>query len=658
MKKQSRKCLNRSKRVKKRTSAFDRKKNINSGRLNSAKTGTNSNKMFILEYYQTVFMEFHKNYRDEIHKKNVLDSKCFRRRAVCNSKENMVGKDFNQQYETLNNILSELEIEMGRVIKRHSVFFWIHLYRRIFPNLSNDLGANTSENVIVNVRQQVEQAIRKFGSLSNQNDFALSSEVDFDSILGGLLSQSYKKNFDENYISFFEKKLKINSQFVLTDFSIEDILNIYYVEGLSYQYWYVSAKMRSLGKGVVLSVSKLGDINEERTEEQKFLISDFDRRNENDNVNLGIASNVGTYTVSNLTKSNGDHEIIVISYINASHLTAKNLGLSDLSNDFIPNYIPWFINANDFYNSHSYLSKKFIKQFGFGLLEFLQFAGFLSNYMMSDDPSRKQVNESIGLKYHSKFQRGYFVIKESSGEIKKSILKYYNDLKISGFIKESELESQIDAIFEHVVLNEDKQKNIGVWSRGPQYVLIGIDDGFLCDSSSWHFLIQNMFYGLRDYDPKSIKGHEFETTLANIFKNDNFDVINNSFVIRKENIKREIDVAVRIRDNLYLFECKASERPLNFDIGNPKTISNRTRDFKEKLEQAESLKEFILNNKVGNNYDFSWAESVNSFVVSPFTEWVWDTSPNLWSECKCFPRLMSVNGAIQYLTSEKSKLVF
>ncbi|MEO3684036.1 nuclease-related domain-containing protein [Shewanella vesiculosa] len=654
------KSLNRSGRVKKRASGLrsvDKKRFVKKRRTIDAETGDSSDVIALPEYYQIVFSEIHNVYRNEIYNKCVLDSKSFRRRAICKSKELIVGKDFNQQYDTLQNILSELEDEMKSVIKGHSVFFWLHLYRRIAPCLSNELGANTSEAVTVNVRQQVDQAIKKFGSLSNQDDYALSSEVDFDLILGGLLSQSYKRNFKKDFVSFFERQLKFSRQFVLTDFSIDDVFNIYYVEGLSYQYWYISAKMRSLGKGVVLSVSKQGDINEERTKEQERLILDFDRRNEEDNIQLGIASNVGTYTASNLNEVNSPHEIIVIAYINAFRYTAQDLGLTDLPKEFSPNYIPWFINANDFYKSHSYLSKRFIKKFGFGLLELLQFAGFFSNYIMSNDPSRKLVNESMGLQYHSKFQRGYCTVNHSAEEIKSSILKYYSDLKISGCVQESELESQIDAIFDHVFLNEDKQNNIGIWSRGPQYVLIGIEKGFLCDSSSWHFLIQNMFYGLQHYDPKSIKGHEFEFALADILKNNHFDVVMNSFVIRKEGINREIDVAVRIRDNLYLFECKASERPLNFDIGNPKTISSRIIDFKKKLEQAESLTKFVLENKVGNNYDLSWAESVNYFVVSPFTEWVWDASPDLWTECKRFPRLMSVHGAIKYLTSEKSKLV-
>ncbi|HBN90562.1 MAG TPA: hypothetical protein DD408_15495 [Rheinheimera sp.] len=603
-----------------------------------------------------VFSEIHHVYRDKIYQKYVLDSQSFRRDAICKSKDLITGKDHYQQYEALQSVLCELEDEMGRVIKRHSVFFWLHLYRRIAPSLSEDLGANTSESVTVNVRQQAEQAIKKFGKLSYNNDFSLSSKVDFDLILGGLLKQSYTSNFERKVVSFYEKQLKRSNQWVLTDFNVDDVFNIYYVEGISYQYWYVSAKMRSLGKGIALSISDLGDVIEERTVEQESLILDFDRRNEEDNIQLGIASNVGTYTVSNLKDLSGAHEIIFIPYINASHYTAKDLGLADLPEEFSPNYIPWFINSNDFYNSHSYLSEKFTKKFGFGLLELLQFAGLLSNYIMSNNPRRKVINQSIGLNYHSKFHRGYCTVNHSLEEIKNEILKHYDSLISNFCIKESALESQIDAIFDHVILSEGKQRNIGVWSRGPQYVLIALDEGYLCDSSSWHFLFQNMFYGLRNYDPKSIKGHEFEATLSDILKENNFDVIKSSFVIESGERRREIDVAVRIQENLYLFECKASERPLNFYIGNPKTIETRTKDLKEKLGQADSLKDFVLENKVGNNYDFSWAETVKSCVVSPFTEWIWSADHYLWTDCKKFPRVVSVHGAIQYLNSEKSRL--
>ncbi|MBW3531894.1 hypothetical protein [Shewanella sp. NKUCC06_TVS] len=643
--KKSRKSLNRKKRVNK----------IKSG-SRSSNAGKTHKMLALPEYYQLVFSEIHDNHRDKIYQKYVLDSQSFRRDAICKSKDLIIGKDHYQQYEVLQNILCELEEEMGRVIKRHSVFFWLHLYRRIAPCLSEDLGANTSESVTVNVRQQAEQAIKKYGKLSYNSDFSLSSKVDFDLILGGLLKQSYTRHFERNFVSFYEKELKRSRQWVLTDFKIDDVVDIYYIEGISYQYWYVSAKMRSLGKGIALSISNLGDVTEERTAEQDFLILDFDRRNEEDNIKLGIASNVGTYTVTKLKDESAAHDIIFIPYINASHYTAKDLGLTDLPEDFPPNYIPWFINSNDFYDSHSYLSKKFTKKFGFGLLEFLQFAGFLSNYIMSNDPRKKLINKSIGLNYHSKFHRGYCTVNHSLEEIKDEILKYYESLKNNCCVKESELEYQIDTIFDYVILSEGKQRNIGVWSRGPQYVLIALDEGYLCDSSSWHFLFQNMFYGLRHYDPNSVKGHEFEATLSDVLKENDFDVIKNSCVIASGERKREIDVAVRVQDNLYLFECKASERPLNFDIGNPKTIEKRTKDLKEKLVQADSLKDFVLENKVGNNYDFSWAKNVNSCVVSPFTEWIWAIDHYLWTDCKKFPRVISVHGAIQYLTSEKSRL--
>ncbi|QLE91395.1 hypothetical protein [Pseudoalteromonas sp. Scap06] len=643
--------------MKKNRRSLNRKKRVN--KIKSGSRSSNAGKatkvLALPEYYQLVFSEIHDIYRDEIYQKYVLDSQSFRRDAICKYKYLIIGKDHYQQYEVLQNILCVLEEEMGRVIKRHSVFFWLHLYRRIAPCLAEDLGANTSESVTVNVRQQAEQAIKKYGKLSCNNDFSLSSNADFGLILGGLLKKSYTKNFERKIVSFYEKELKRSPQWVLTDFKVDDVLDVYYIEGISYQYWYVSAKMRSLGKGIALSISDLGDVTEERTIEQESLILDFDRRNEEDNIQLGIASNVGTYTASNLKDVSRAHEIILIPYINASHYTAKILGLTDLPDEFSPNYIPWFINSNDFYNSHSYLSKKFMKKFGFGLLELLQFAGFLSNYIMSNDPRRKAINKSIGLSYHSKFNR-VLHSKSFFRRDKDEILKYYDSLKNNYYIKESELEYQIDSIFDHVILSEEKQRDIGIWSRGPQYVLIALDEGYLCDSSSWHFLFQNMFYGLRHYDPKSIKGHEFEATLSDVLEENDFDVIKKSFVIVSGESKREIDVAVRIQDNLYLFECKASERPLNFDIGNPKTIEKRTKDLKEKLGQADSLKDFVLENKVGNNYDFSWAKNVNSCVVSPFTEWIWSADNYLWTDCKKFPRVISVHGTIQYLISEKSRL--
>jgi hypothetical protein len=115
--------------------------------------------------------------------------------------------------------------------------------------------------------------------------------------------------------------------------------------------------------------------------------------------------------------------------------------------------------------------------------------------------------------------------------------------------------------------------------------------------------------------------------------------------------QREMDAGVQIGDCLYLFECVSVERPLDYEIGNPKTLSGRIKRLKVKLEQVEGLKEFIKRSPVGKNYDYSTVKRIEQFVVSPFVEWIWSCSPTLWSDLG-FPRFVSPSEAFLILESD------
>jgi hypothetical protein len=109
-----------------------------------------------------------------------------------------------------------------------------------------------------------------------------------------------------------------------------------------------------------------------------------------------------------------------------------------------------------------------------------------------------------------------------------------------------------------------------------------------------------------------------------------------------------MDAGVQIGECLYLFECVSIERPLDLEIGRPKSIRHRIERLEVKLEQAEGLSSFIRQNPVGKNYDYSTVERVEHFVVSPFVEWVWDYSSRLWSDLG-FPRFVSPSEAFSIL---------
>ena len=104
---------------------------------------------------------------------------------------------------------------------------------------------------------------------------------------------------------------------------------------------------------------------------------------------------------------------------------------------------------------------------------------------------------------------------------------------------------------------------------------------------------------------------------------------------------------------MHLFECVAIERPLDYEIGRPKTLAGRQHRLSQKLDQANSLKAFVSNNPAGRNYDFSRATKFVSAVVSPFVEWIWDTWPNLWMD-RDTPRILSPEEAFLHLGSKEN----
>lgn len=258
------------------------------------------------------------------------------------------------------------------------------------------------------------------------------------------------------------------------------------------------------------------------------------------------------------------------------------------------------------------------------------------------------------MSFYLSFQRAYNLHGRLLADIKSEILEYVKLLRERNHIKPSRLEVQLDEMLNFITLDSSKQQFISLWSNGPKPILVKINDYYLYDYSSWYPLLKNVFFGLRNYDPDSKKGVEFEYAFAKTAKSAGFDVVMQSTKIRCNNLSREVDVAIKIQSSLYLFECRASERPLDFMIGNPKTIRNRCGDLEGKLKQSSTLKTFIENNKAGDNYDFSWAEEIYSAVVSPYTEWIWSTEESLWTSCKKFPKIMSVHEAIEYLKSESN----
>ena len=56
---------------------------------------------------------------------------------------------------------------------------------------------------------------------------------------------------------------------------------------------------------------------------------------------------------------------------------------------------------------------------------------------------------------------------------------------------------------------------------------------------------------------------------------------------------RELDAGVIKGETMYLFECVSIERPMDYEIGNPKLLQYTRERLDKKIDQALSLAEFL-----------------------------------------------------------------
>jgi hypothetical protein len=559
----------------------------------------------------------------------------------------------DEAHAALLNVLKDIEREFRKTISKHSCFYWIHLYRRLAPRLSPELGSGVSPMTLLWVRGIAEQAIFKFGIAHGLLDAQLATLVSARKILGGFFVKSLAKTRGADFAKLYIDQISKSPQWVLTDFRPSDLANMYFIEGLAYQYWHISAKLRASGKGISLRVKSDGSTEEMRSPEQDRLIESYDRRIDVDEPTDGFATNVGTYVRD--SEPEVGTSVPCLSY-NVTHETGPEIDgvrFRDIRSrdDFTPNYVLGWLDAVEYYVAHRYLEKSFKRRHGFGLREFCLAACAISSILIGlDVPQREALDKSSAYNLHHKLQRGYIFSSLTIRQMKGLVLEFCRDPLVNAEFRGSSIDSEIDSIFEFLTLTPEKQSTVGLWSLGPRFVIIPYQEWCFYDLSAWITIFRNLFFGLRRYDPKNKKGPEFEFLFAESAREKGLEVVLESKEIVLGSQNREVDVAIRVGDRLFVCECRASERPLDFEIGNPATIRARNDDLYSKVEQVMSLAVLFKEHPQGSNYDVTWAKDIVAIVVSPYVEWIWSMCDELWiSKDNFIPRIMASGEALDFI---------
>jgi hypothetical protein len=610
-----------------------------------------------LPYHQPAFLHLTKIFSDEI--RYVLTRKF----AEFRGKQFLARFPINQVIESevawnlTREILDSIDNEMRNLVSMRSVAYWLHIYRRIGVFLSPDHEDKTDHTTVGLVRQIAELAIQKHGLRAAPKEFGLSDKLGPDLILGGWMKKGLKslgRNGKSGEIIFrkYSAALRNKSEWVIRDFSKKDFINIYALEGAAYQYWRLTALLRSLGKDARIIVDETGDWDYVPNHALSQLIVSIDKRNEHSN---SFSSLMGVWidnqTIMGRKEKDGaesELDIVFFPIYNTSRVMLTDEFGMRFPGNFVPNFFPLYFRAKIFFEHHHFMREQFLKKRGYDFELLVSILAGLSSFSVIPSPAlytdEEAERERIMLSaFVQTLTRGYHLFIGSEEDLLEMLIKRMSII----FSKEFN-QNEVRCVLASITLSEDVQKRISPWSNGPRCVIIPTDGFCLVDLVSLPALLHSIFVFMTDRFGE--RGTVFEKLFKEALERRGFDVQSGKLVAH-DGSERELDAGVLVGDRMYLFECVSIERPLDYEIGRPKTMAVRRERLSQKLDQAKSLHAFVSKNPSGRNFDFSGAREFVWAVVSPFVEWIWDLGSELWLDSRT-PRILTPGEAFALLGSE------
>jgi hypothetical protein len=549
-----------------------------------------------------------------------------------------LGKGFvgAEAHTLLRGLADCLEEVIAEKIKQHSVFFWMHLYRRIGVGLHLGVESKRDANTIALVRLIVEASIQKYGRLDEISDVGLSGKIGWDQVLGGLFQQTWTEMLGshgyDNYI-----RLLTEGQWVLVKFGASDLVTIYAIEGLAYQYWRCTAALRAVSKGSQLIVGSQGQMQHVESRSLGDLIDSYDRRIQRPSI---LYSNAGLIARVSDTEKQPLHFIVNCEY-NVHRTPLKDIYTDNgpLSGDFKPNFVIQPLDAKSFLGGHAILSEPFLKKTGMRLDHVIVLLVAVGVMALSKLASYGLPNWLV---VHELTKRAYRVLSYTSEALREELQVLAQECCEVLGVSSDDIEASTATFVDRFTLDVDSQKAISLWTYGPRAIFAPYGAAIVMDISAASRILVNLFFGVRDTFGK--KGFEFEKAATAFLASRGFNVLRDRELRLESGEKRETDIAIRIHDTLVLCDCRSIERPLDIEIGAPGRLEKRQEFLAAKLEAVTSLGNFIRHHPKGANFDFSWAKVIHSVGVTPFIEWIWSDADAWWVDKHAdLPRIMAIS---------------
>lgn len=598
---------------------------------------------FQCSYHEILFAYLQKTTKIDIVKRHreVAD------RLICdyfreytkNSLQNIDGEKF------LLNLQAKIEEAMEKIISSKSIYYWIHLYRRI--GVMDIYGVNYQTLFLY--RDILETAIKKYGKLKPEDEFIQlvngSTEENIKQIADGLYLKAL------NYYKIDISKMNFYGGKCFKHFSDNNLLEIYSLEYLAYNYWWTTVCLRRLYKGgnFVLGLfpgQRWPFFVHAPKNLQKLMIS-LDERV----CKYGEMVSSNGMPLNNHTDEAG-YSVLCPVY-NVKRVSTEQFPLEDIfdyniisfGGKFISNFLWYTIDLYYYYQSHSFAKEKFFEKNNYSLVSFVCtiYLMLYENYIDAKT-NREKTKEIIqrAYKYYTDYNAYYETLCNLYQRISNSIPFRLN-------------EDELDDILKDLMIPKDR-KIISLATRGPQYVLFEDEEHLVVDYYAIINIFENKIHGIET--DGSSKGHDFEKVVKERLENSGISMWECAKKLKnKDGSCKEIDISFVYEGYLFIGELKCHTRPLNFDIGNKKYLALRQEKFERAIKQVNHKARWLQGYRNASNYKIP--ENVHTivpFVISPFVEYIWDTSETLWITDD-IPRICTIEECIQLCSEEVLKSV-
>jgi hypothetical protein len=606
-------------------------------------------------YYSQTFPYLMMKHQAEIHRRLVDVPRELRRQALAPELIALGEASGDPAWQIYRAYLDKVETEISTLVRGHSPGYWFHLHRRLRPMLADAHNLKNDNTTVTLVRRIAELAYAKHGALDKTDDLGPITRTRLQTFLDGAwyeaMAQAYggKLKAKKAY-----QVLRDTAQIVMTDFHQTDLSDVFAIEGLCYEYWFASAAMRSIGKGSIVKWdATLGAHRYKDTGVNPLSFELYDERN---NENFGFRTRLGTW----LDEENaGEADALRGDRIHFAQLTP---------NSEIREYPAWDSAAGrfgrgygatnfeigtfslaQFRTENAFMAEPFRLKHGIELdavLFAIWAAAFFGSYlgMTFNLPTIAQRRNITMANFTNLMFRGYSLLNFDLDHFASEAVWFAKQLNHEKTFSVEEVRKAV----EFVSLSEAAQKNIGLWSGGKRPILVPSMGALMIDLAAILPVLQTLFFGVRK---AHAGGLSFENAVRNAIQARGLDLCLQGQLKWKSGNPREVDAAVRIGDRLVLIECFSYEMPLDYDVGKPSVFDKRKEFILEKVDQARSLAERVINEPKGTNFDVTWAKSIEWRVVSPFVEFAWRIDEPLYDDAG-LPRVLQVQELLGHLEDQ------